>query len=211
MLIEGPLHQGIRDGRITVLFRRWRRPQVVAGRTYRTAAGQIAVDAIDVVTDRITKADARRAGYPDPESVFAELDAASSPTARARRRYPPKNPDDGELTTYRLKIRHLDIPDPRDELAHSAIVSETDRADITKRLDRLDKASPYGPWTRATLAKIAERPATRAADLAAEFARETAPFKLDVRKLKNLGLTISLEVGYRLSPRGESYLKPMKE
>ena len=40
----------------------------------------------------------------------------------------------------------------------------------------------------------------------AGFGRETQPFKLDVRKLKNLGLTISLEVGYRLSPRGEAYL-----
>jgi hypothetical protein len=36
--------------------------------------------------------------------------------------------------------------------------------------------------------------------------RETAPFKLDVRKLKNLGLTISLEVGYELSPRGQAFL-----
>ncbi len=33
-----------------------------------------------------------------------------------------------------------------------------------------------------------------------------APFKLDVRKLKARGLTISLEKGYRLSPRGERYL-----
>ena len=46
---------------------------------------------------------------------------------------------------------------------------------------------------------IAARPATRAPDLAASFGRETAPFKIDVRKLKNLGLTLSLPVGYRLS------------
>ena len=56
------------------------------------------------------------------------------------------------------------------------------------------------------LRTIAERPAVRAADLAASFGRETQSFKLDVRKLKNLGLTLSLEVGYRLSPRGEAYL-----
>jgi hypothetical protein len=37
--------------------------------------------------------------------------------------------------------------------------------------------------------------------------RETAPFKLDVRKLKNLGLTLSFRIGYRLSPRGEAYLR----
>ncbi len=57
-----------------------------------------------------------------------------------------------------------------------------------------------------TLRLIAERPAVRAADLAAAVGREKAPFKLDVRKLKNLGLTLSLDVGYRLSPRGEAYL-----
>ena len=43
---------------------------------------------------------------------------------------------------------------------------------------------------------------------AAGFGRETLPFKTDVRKLKNLGLTDSLEVGYRLSPRGRAYLEP---
>jgi hypothetical protein len=26
-----------------------------------------------------------------------------------------------------------------------------------------------------------------------------------VRKLKNLGLTVSLEIGYELSPRGQAY------
>ena len=35
--------------------------------------------------------------------------------------------------------------------------------------------------------------------------RERDPFKLDVRKLKNLGLTRSLRVGYRLSSRGAAY------
>jgi hypothetical protein len=56
-----------------------------------------------------------------------------------------------------------------------------------------------------TLEVIAASPGVRAADLAARLGRETAPFKLDVRKLKALGLTLSLEVGYRLSPRGEVY------
>ena len=72
----------------------------------------------------------------------------------------------------------------------------------------MDKASPHGPWTRATLQLIAARPATRAGDLADAVGRERLPFKADVRKLKNLGLTESLEVGYRLSPRGRAYLAP---
>jgi hypothetical protein len=43
--------------------------------------------------------------------------------------------------------------------------------------------------------------------LAERFGRERLPFKADVRKLKALGLTESLEVGYRLSPRGRAYLE----
>jgi hypothetical protein len=36
---------------------------------------------------------------------------------------------------------------------------------------------------------------------------EKAPFKANVRKLKGLGLTESLEIGYRLSPRGRAVLR----
>ncbi|HEU4546515.1 MAG TPA: hypothetical protein VFR88_09515, partial [Microlunatus sp.] len=46
----------------------------------------------------------------------------------------------------------------------------------------------------------------RRADLAAELGRERDDWKRDVRKLKALGLTESLEVGYRLSPRGRAFL-----
>ncbi len=53
---------------------------------------------------------------------------------------------------------------------------------------------------------IADRPGVRAPDLAASTGRETAPFKVDVRKLKELGLTESLQVGYRISPRGRAVL-----
>jgi hypothetical protein len=45
-----------------------------------------------------------------------------------------------------------------------------------------------------------------AADIAASIGREKLPFKADVRKLKELGLTESLDVGYRLSPRGRAFL-----
>ena len=57
------------------------------------------------------------------------------------------------------------------------------------------------------LACIAAEPGRRAPDFAARFGREVQPFKRDVRKLKELGLTISLLVGYELSPRGEAYLR----
>jgi hypothetical protein len=63
-----------------------------------------------------------------------------------------------------------------------------------------------GDWTYAVLAAIAANPGLRAPDLAESFGRETAPFKRDVRKLKELGLTESLEIGYRISPRGQAVL-----
>ena len=42
--------------------------------------------------------------------------------------------------------------------------------------------------------------------LALQAATEVPPFKRRVRQLKELGLTESLEVGYRLSPRGRAVL-----
>ncbi|GAA4513184.1 MULTISPECIES: hypothetical protein [Nonomuraea] len=189
MLIEKERHDGIRRGAITVLFRRWRQRQATAGNVYRTALGQVAVDAVDVVTpEQITDADAAAAGYPSAAAVVGDL--------RGRTGDP----------VYRLRIRFVDEPDPRDELAASGELTAADLEDVEARLARLDRASKTGPWTAATLEIISRRPAERAADLAEELGRDAAQFKLDVRKLKNLGLTVSLGTGYRISPRGAAYL-----
>ena len=75
-------------------------------------------------------------------------------------------------------------------------------AALDARLERLDRASGEGAWTMATLDLIRTHPQRRAPDLAEMVGRETAPFKLDVRKLKAMGLTRSFAVGYEISPRG---------
>lgn len=179
----------IRAGEVTLTFRRWARRQAVPGHRYRTLHGIIEADAVDVVDPAsITAADARRAGYPDVDALLAAV------------------PGDPDRPLYRVAFHLVDEPDPRAELAADDALTADDRAEIDRRLDRLDRASSHGPWTRQTLELIAENPATRAPDLAASVGRETAPFKVDVRKLKNLGLTESLPVGYRLSPRGRVYL-----
>lgn len=189
MQFDGRHRDEILAGTVTLTFRRWRRRQAVAGNVYRTALGRIAVESVDVVEpSAVTRADARRAGHRSVEALLA--DVAGDP----------------ELPLYRVAFHVVDEPDPRSVLAATDDLSAEDRADLDHRLDRLDRAAAQGPWTRPTLALIAERPATRAADLAASVGRETAPFKVDVRKLKNLGLTESLGVGYRLSPRGRAYL-----
>ncbi|SEC56154.1 hypothetical protein SAMN04489729_1871 [Amycolatopsis lurida] len=43
--------------------------------------------------------------------------------------------------------------------------------------------------------------------LADPLGHDKDPLKVDIRKLENLGLTLSLEVGYRISPRGAAYLR----
>jgi hypothetical protein len=189
MLFELRFRDAVQDGSVTVTFRRWKRVQAIAGHRYRTAVGMIEVEQVDVVDPAtITNADAKRSGYPSADAVRTDL----------------RGTDD--LPVYRVRFHAVHEPDPRDELAATADLSVDDIAEITKRLDRLDRASSSGPWTRATLALIAERPEVRAGDLADAVGRERAPFKLDVRKLKNLGLTLSLPVGYRISPRGRAYL-----
>jgi hypothetical protein len=188
MLFKQRLWAGLADGTITVTFRRWRKPQAKPGGRYRTPAGVIEVDAVTTIAAAdITDADARRAGYDDRSQLLGELD-----------RYP-----EGEL--YRIDFHHAGA-DPREALRADADLTPADLAAVTTRLDRLDRSSRHGPWTRQVLAAIAERPAVRAGDLAEAMGRDTPSFKRDVRKLKEMGLTESLEVGYRLSPRGEALL-----
>jgi hypothetical protein len=180
---------GIADGSITVTFRRWKRPQVLAGNRYRTAAGIIEVETFDAVEPgRITDADARRAGHESAPALLAEL------------------PGDPGVPVYRITFHRVEEPDPRAVLAGTDTLCAEDVAAIDRRLDRLDRASTHGAWTMAVLMLIAEHPQRRAGDLATIAGREKEPFKLDVRKLKNLGLTLSLPVGYELSPRGRAYL-----
>jgi hypothetical protein len=178
--------RSVAAGEITVAFRRWRRPTVKAGGTLRTRVGVLAIESVDAIeSGQVTDADARRAGRPDRTALLASLRG------------------DGRL--YRIGF-HLGGPDPRIALRERADLSPAERAELDARLARLDAASRHGPWTAELLRLIADRPGTRAADLAAELGREKLPFKADVRKLKELGLTESLDVGYRLSPRGRAYI-----
>jgi hypothetical protein len=180
----------IARGEVDLMFRRWKRAQVRPGRPYRTLVGRLAVDEVaEVDPAAVTDDEARRAGFDDVSALLAEAH---------------RHAEDG-TPLFRVRFHRLDEPDPRSELAASE-PSPSEAADLAARLDAMDRRSGHGPWAWATLRAVAAEPGRRAPDLAAAFGRDTAPFKADVRKLKALGLTHSLPVGYELSPRGRAVL-----
>jgi hypothetical protein len=188
VLISRVIADGIADGSVTVAYRRWDKPRVRPGGTQRTAVGVIRFDTVEEVDPAtLTEADAARAGVRSLAALLRLLD---------RR--------DG-ARVYRMQVC-LAGEDPRVGLREQSDLSAEDRRAVDVRLDRMDAARTTGPWTRQVLRLIAERPGVRAPDLAASLGCETLPFKRDVRKLKELGLTRSLEVGYEISPRGRAYL-----
>jgi hypothetical protein len=192
MMLTLRVLRGVADGTIDRAFRRWDRPRVKAGGRQRTGLGVIGFTALETVErSDLTAEDAERAGFPSLEQLLNVLDRRT------------------ERPIYRIGLE-LVGPDPRVALRESTPSSD-ELDEIRRTLDRLDRASRHGPWTRAVLAAIRDKPSTPAADLAASFVREKLPFKLDVRKLKELGLTESLRPGYRLSPRGEAVLAALSE
>ena len=191
MLFAGSDRDGVAEGRITTAYRRWSEARVVEGRIYRTNAGRIEIESVRQVSpDLIADND-------------ADVIAADRQNAKdVRRRLRGKE----DWPTFLVKFHLVEGPDPREELAASADFSPEELEDLKARLAKLDELSRHGAWTTDTLRLIQSKPAVRAGDLAADLNRETPAFKLDVRKLKNLGLTYSLETGYELSPRGAAYL-----
>lgn len=187
MQIRKATLDAIAAGAVTVAFRRWDRPRVRVGGTQRTPIGVLEFTAVEPVDPAdLTDTDAVAAGF----AGLSALRAAQ----------------DGDRQLYRIEVR-LAGPDPRVALRSKARMGAKQRAEIAARLERLDRASRRGPWTAVVLDLIAANPEVRAPDLAARLGLETLVFKRDVRKLKELGLTESLPVGYRLSPRGRAYRK----
>lgn len=92
-------------------------------------------------------------------------------------------------------------------LAEQTNLNAKDVANITKRIDRMDASSNVGPWVRRTLQLISEQPGVVSTTLAKQMGIERYAFKALVYKLKRLGLTYSLDVGYSITPRGRAYLK----
>ncbi len=193
LLFQKRFHEGLLNGSVTLTFRSWAKPHVKPGGRYRChPIGVLEVDAVERVrVADISQRDAKRAGF---DSLDQMLDYARSMS---------DEPVKSSTQMWRVELRCVGDGD-RVGIALDDQLGAEDVERIRGKLERLDARRP---WTAGTLTIIAENPRVAASELAARLGRVTAPFMVDVRKLKKLGLTQSFERGYEISPRGRAYLR----
>ena len=191
MLLRTAALKRIVRGEVSLVFRRWRRPTVRTGGSLRTALGVLRILEVAAVEESgVSDADAMSAGYASRAALLKDL-----------------GPRAGQL--YRISVEYAGA-DPRIALRRQDEISETDADDLLRRLTRLDARSPTGAWTLRVLAEIEASPGVAARVLSQRLGCEKDWLKPQVRKLKNLGLTVSLPVGYELSRRGRVVVERLK-
>jgi len=187
MLFTAATLRGLTEGRVSCTYRRWEVVRPKVGSRFTTSAGVVEVTSIARADEeQLTERDAAEAGFDSVADLIKWCRAKGN----------------GDL--YRIGIA-LAGPDPRIELRRTNNLQAADVAALNAKLDRMDRAAEQ-PWTRSTLRQISRLPGVVSTELAAEVGQERRAYKLRVRRLKALGLTESLERGYRLSPRGQAYL-----
>jgi hypothetical protein len=191
MLFTAATLRGLTEGRVSCTYRRWEVVRPKVGSRFTTSAGVVEVTSITPADEQqLAERDAAEAGFGSVADLIKWCRAKGN----------------GDL--YRIGIA-LAGPDPRIELRRTNNLQAADVAALNAKLDRMDRAAEE-PWTRSTLRQISRLPGVVSTELAAEVGQERRAYKLRVRRLKALGLTESLERGYRLSPRGEAYLAALQ-
>ena len=189
MLFKKDQLEGIRNGMVTKAYRKWQRPRVKTGTVLHTYIGLVEVLKIIPIDPKALKdSDAKAAGF---EQV--------SHLQEALNRY-------GSGQVYEIDVIYRG-EDPRIAMRNHDTLSKDELTAIMVKLERYDKYSKTGPWTEKILTLIQGNPKVRALDLATRIGVEKDWLKINVRKLKNLGLTVSHGVGYSISPRGAKILK----
>ncbi len=189
MLFSASAWPGLADGSITVTFRTWTKPQAKVGGRYRVGGMLLEATAVgEVAVSKLTEDHAIAAGEADLTTLLKRLKQPA--------------PDS---SVWRVDLRYIGIDDRIERRAIDELTDD-DIAALRSRLDRLDRVAST-PWTRTTLRLIEKYPAVVSTELAALTGQERPDFKLNVRKLKEMGLTESLQVGYQLSPRGVALLR----
>jgi hypothetical protein len=193
MLFRENYLQDLLAGKVSLAFRKWKRASVKKGSLLKTYIGLVEVTDVGKITlEDISEKQAVLAGYADRRALEEELS-----------RIP-----EGEL--YRIGLRYHS-PDPRISLRSKTSLGPEEFQEMRQKLQRLDTLSKNGPWTIKVLTAIRENPQLISTALARKTGFERMWLKLNVRKLKNLGLTISHEIGYSLAPLGEFVLRKLEE
>lgn len=191
MLLDRRELAGIEAGTITAVFRNWRAPRIRVGTRLRTPIGLVEITGLARTTPEVvTETEAHAAGFADLGGFQGWLDDRP-----------------GDL--YRIELQWAGV-DPRVALREDADLDEAEIAEVRRRLARMDSRAD-SPWTWKTLRLIEANPGVVSTDLAAIMGLERQYFKRRVRRLKEMGLTESLEVGYRISPRGQALLNARED
>ncbi len=133
MLLPRPILDALREGRISLMFRKCRRLTVKGGGRLKTAVGVLAIESIEQTSaPAISEADAKRAGYASRAALLLELDRHS------------------EGSIYRIAVGFAGA-DPRIALRQAATLAAEEWSAIKAKLRRMDGRTKDGPWTRATL------------------------------------------------------------
>ena len=192
MLLKNKTIEGIQSGKITLIFRRWKKAGVKKGGTQMTQLGVVGIEDVKIVTeDEITDRDAKKAGFNSRDELLSDL-------------------YDRDEDIYKIKV-HWVGEDPRKVLRTNDKLSKKELDDIIGKLQKLDENSQRGKWTQLYLQMIHDQPNTHAQIIAEQIGLTIPTFKPWVRKLKALGLTESLRPGYRLSPRGKKVLAALRQ
>lgn len=177
--------QGIKAGKVKLAFRKWQKPSVKVGTRIHTSIGLLEIDSIDAIIESdITETDAINAGFNSKEHLLKSF------------------PQNSNGMIYKIEVSYHS-EDPRISLREHTDLSEQELLDIIKKLQKLDKYSKKGQWTKQILLAIKDNPNLHAIGIANLTGFEKEWLKMNIRKLKNLGLTISHTVGYELSPKGK--------
>ena len=185
MLFKKVQKIAIQAGDQTLTFRRWAKPQAKVGGQYNIPPyGAIEVTNIAPTSlDNITDRDAIQSGFSSLTQLKKQL-------------------SDDRKKLFRIEFRYLG--------AEAVKVPDRSKPDV-EALDKILSRLARMDWSTQALHLISEHEGTRAGDLAPQVGQDTPTFKRNVRKLKQLGLTISLDTGYKLSPRGKAILKELKK
>ncbi len=183
---------GIKSGKISLAFRKWQKASVKTGSLLHTSVGLVEIRKIETVNENdITDKDALNAGYADKNQLLKSFTHNSTGTI------------------FKISVSYHSA-DPRIKLREQTELSAQQFTNLKKKLERLDNHSKQGHWTIKVLLTIKDNPNLHAIGIAKLTGFEKEWLKLNIRKLKNLGLTISHNVGYELSPLGEHFIGKLK-